>query len=179
MSVESHPFSWTVCEWYTVHHLVHENGSLSTDSEYLITRQLNVHLLTSHPGSTCQNDFLKTSSNLGSEVFCDFAGYIFKSISLLLFIYFAVTQPLQDGGGCHRSSVCGHLTDARGNEGWFPPSKLPHRVQSHYRPCQIQLVTQSLELNKEGRGERWRQEERRGEEGEGEWWHKVDKLVGK
>lgn len=31
---------------------------------------------------------------------------------------------MQDGGICHWTSVCGHLSDARRNEGWFFP-KLP------------------------------------------------------
>lgn len=48
---------------------------------------------------------------------------------------------MQDGAICRWGSVCGHLSDARWNEGWFFPIA-PHRVQSHYRPCQIQLVTE-------------------------------------
>lgn len=56
-------------------------------------------------------------------------------------LYAASALYMQDGRICHWSSVCGHLIDARRNEGWFFP-KAPCRVQSHYRPCQIQLVTE-------------------------------------
>lgn len=50
---------------------------------------------------------------------------------------------------CHWPPPCGHLSDARRNEGWFCP-RAPHRVQSHYRPCQIQLVTEFAAPKKGG-----------------------------
>lgn len=69
-----------------------------------------------------------TSSNLRSAVTCQ----------ILLSFPFVCGMEVHI---CLWSSLCGHLSDARKNEGWFFP-KAPHRVQSHYRPCKIQLVTE-------------------------------------
>lgn len=48
---------------------------------------------------------------------------------------------MQSGGTIYvrQWSSCDHLSDARRNERWFL-SKAPHRVQSHYRACQMKLV---------------------------------------